>query len=253
MRKCRFSFVASFATRAVGMFVMLGVIFGLTASTAVANVIVYSNDFTTSAGSEWSNNTIAISNGEHFLGQSIYGFGYGTDTLTLNGLAAHDQVTVSFDLYIIQSWDGNGPNGGGADNWRLDQNGSNLLLTSFANYGGGNTQSYSAATPNGLGNSNAPRSGESDAGHLGFGTGDFGDATYHFNFTFASSASNLALAFTSLQNQSPGDEGWGLDNVSVSIHPTSAVPEPSSFALLGIGGIGLAIGVYRRRLTAAAV
>lgn len=33
--------------------------------------------------------------------------------------------------------------------------------------------------------------------------------------------------------------------------PTNAVPEPSTFALLGLGGIGMVFRVYRRRTTAA--
>ena len=37
---------------------------------------------------------------------------------------------------------------------------------------------------------------------------------------------------------------------SSSLSATSSVPEPSSFALLGLGGIGLAIGAYRRRTAA---
>ena len=37
----------------------------------------------------------------------------------------------------------------------------------------------------------------------------------------------------------------------LSALPTSAVPEPSSFALLGLGGIGLATSAYRRRRMAA--
>ena len=40
--------------------------------------------------------------------------------------------------------------------------------------------------------------------------------------------------------------------LDISFGSTSAVPEPSSFALLGLGGIGLAIGAYRRRKTTAA-
>lgn len=222
-------------------------IIGWSSSIASAGVI-YDNDFTGGAGSEWSDSTTATANGETFLGGSALGFGPGTDTLTLTGLSGHSQVTVSFDLYVIQSWDGNGPAGGGPDNFSLDADGSNLLLTNFANYADeGNTQSYSAATPNGLGFSNPARSGEFDEGHLGFGNGNFGDATYRFTFTFSHTASSLNLDFTSLQNQFPGDEGWGLDNVKVETDDLAPVPEPTSIALLGMGGIGLAFGAIRRR------
>ena len=40
------------------------------------------------------------------------------------------------------------------------------------------------------------------------------------------------------------------DNVQISVAPTAAVPEPSTFALLGLGGIGLASGIFRRRSAA---
>ncbi len=38
------------------------------------------------------------------------------------------------------------------------------------------------------------------------------------------------------------------ENRILQITPSSAaVPEPSSFALMGLGGMGMAIGAYRRR------
>jgi len=228
----------------------LAALFGLAASSAHAQV-VYSNNFSASAGAEWTNNTISTSNGESFLATSASGSGNGTNTLTLNGLAPHSAVTVGFDLYIIQSWDGNGPNGGGPDFWRLNENGSPLLLTTFANFTGGNTQDFvSQANPNG--GPVAPRTGQFDAGHLGFGTGDFGDATYRFLYTFPDTASSLALAFTSLQNQAPGDEGWGLDNVTVTLTPAAAnTPEPGSIALMaGLGLSGSVLALRRKRKSA---
>ena len=49
---------------------------------------------------------------------------------------------------------------------------------------------------------NAPRSGAFDNGHLGFGTGDFGDSTRIASRSpFSNSASTLVLAFTSSQNE----------------------------------------------------
>lgn len=229
---------------------------GLTLNTweSASAGVVYSNDFSVSAGPEWSNSTIASSNGEKFLGTSANGFGAGTDTLTLTGLASHSTVTVSFDVYIIQSWDGNGPNGGNTpgnpDGFAFAANAVTLLQTSFANYTAGNTQGFqSQAVTSG---SFAPRTGEFDAGHLGFGTGDFGDATYRFSYTFSDSSSSLVLAFTSTQNQSPGDEGWGLDNVTVSTSGRAGVssPEPSAVVLLTSGSIGLILAHCRRKRSA---
>ncbi len=213
--------------------------------TSNAQVVVYSNDFSTSAGPEWSNNSIAVSNGEHFLATNANGFGNGTVSLTLFSLAPHSSITINFDLYIIQSWDGNGPNGGGVDNWALRADMVNRVFTNFANFTGGNTQAYPAnVAPLGPGANNPPRTGAFDNGHLGFGTGDFGDATYRFSLTFPHSNSIVGFDFISFQNQPPGDEGWGLDNVSVSITP---VPEPSSMALAFVGALGVRTVIRRRK------
>jgi hypothetical protein len=45
-----------------------------------------------------------------------------TVTLTLNGLAPHTLATVSFDLCVLKSWDGNNPNYG-PDRWTVSVRG----------------------------------------------------------------------------------------------------------------------------------
>src|ERR1700730_14182391 len=56
-----------------------------------------------------------------------------TVTLTLKNLDPHTGVTVSFDLYIMKSWDGKNPNYG-PDRWSLSLGGGNTLLdTTFSN------------------------------------------------------------------------------------------------------------------------
>jgi hypothetical protein len=182
---------------------------------------VYFNDFGVSAGSEWSNPTVATSNGESFLGASSHGFGPGSNTLSLSKLSAHNKVKVSFDLYIIETWDGNGAYCCGPDNWQLTADGTTLLYTNFANCtsGGVETQAYpNQLPPYGPGGSFAPGEGAFATGHLGFGSGVCGDRTYRLSYTFAHTAPTLTLTFTGMEDQ---DEGWGIDNVQVDIIPVS--------------------------------
>jgi hypothetical protein len=216
---------------------------------------VYSNNFSVSAGAEWSNTTTTTANGEDFLADDPQGSGAGTNTLTLLSLPAHNSVMVSFDLYVIESWDGNGQEGGGIDNWQLKADGNNVLFTNFANYTGNNTQAYpNQVSPYGPGGAFAPRTGAFASDHLGYGTGNFGDATYRFSFTFSHSADNIVLDFISLQNQAPGDEGWGLDNVVVSTNTNSVAS--SSIPTLNWLGIAILVTLlagfayYRSRKTA---
>ncbi|CAK0756112.1 exported hypothetical protein [Gammaproteobacteria bacterium] len=187
--------------------------------------VVYSNDFSAGAGPEWSNRTTAVaSNGESFLGASTYGFGSGSDILSLNSLPAHTKVTVNFDLYTIDSWDGRGTHCCGPDNWQLTADGNNLLFTNFAHtdVGGSDvSQTYpNQLPPYGPGGSFSPDTGAFSTGYF-FGSG-WRDAIYRLSYTFDHAANTLALTFTGTPNQGPGDEGWGLDNVQVSITPPPA-------------------------------
>jgi hypothetical protein len=74
-----------------------------------AQPALYSSDFedTNDLLSEWSNSSTDITPGtgphptDRFLGQFIN----DTVTLTLNDLPAHNNIAVSFDLYVIRTWD----------------------------------------------------------------------------------------------------------------------------------------------------
>ncbi|CAK0763968.1 hypothetical protein CCP3SC15_3040001 [Gammaproteobacteria bacterium] len=189
-------------------------------ATALAQAVIYQNDFSVAAGSEWSDPTRATSNGEWFLGTSACGFGPGSDTLSLNNLPSHTEVRVDFDLYIIGSMDGVG-----YDNWQLTADGNNLLLTSFANYSAGQIQDYpNQLPPYGTGGRFPWRTGAFEIGHVTGSDSGWGDSTYRLSYTFSHVASTLGLQFTGMQNESACNEGWGLDNVRVTVFNPTAPP-----------------------------
>jgi len=215
----------------VVMAVVLVFCFGLPKT---SGELVYFNDFTESVGSEWSStqrDTTPIGN-RNFLGL----FDNETVSLTFSNMEVHNELTVSLDLFVAASWDGNRDNG---DFWELRiANGQILLNTTFDNhhsdyFGSGYTQSY----PDNYLSDNPAFTGASEINTLGY-TSPYNtevpeSAVYHLSFTFPHSANELVLNFSGSYLEL--DEGWGLDNVSV-------VPEPVTLALLGLGGL-----IIRRR------
>lgn len=65
-------------------------------------------------------------------------------------------------------------------------------------------------------------------------------------YTFAHSASTLTVNWLASGSgwQFLGDQGYAIDNLVVTLAP---VPEPTSWALLGLGVAGLAACATRRR------
>jgi len=87
--------------------------------------VIYSNDFQTGDTSGWSTSGVASSpSSERFLGE----LGNQTSTLSLNGLSAHDTVTVEFDLSILKSWDGSGQYCCGPDTFNFSLNNTNVFF-----------------------------------------------------------------------------------------------------------------------------
>jgi hypothetical protein len=139
-----------------------------------------------------------------------------TVSLALKDLPPHQMATVSFDLLILKSWDGNSPQYG-PDRWKLSVRGGQTLLdTTFSN-------NPKLKTDKGL--QDYPRPGsqpKTDAKSVNtMGYGFFGDSTYRFEFSFPHHDDSLTLDFSSdlFEGKGTEDESWGLDNVKVSTAP----------------------------------
>ncbi|NDA68062.1 MAG: hypothetical protein EBY09_15720, partial [Verrucomicrobia bacterium] len=208
----------------------------------------YFNDFESgSIGSEWTiingmpsafaggyvsptnlNVSVTPRGSRHFLGE----FANNRVTLTLTNLPAHTNLTVSFDLYLPRSWDGNGirilsqTQGQGPDVFDLSVAGvTNLLHTTFANTlvssGTAADQVENQAYPNAYPGGDVPAfTGATEMNTLGYiysasGSTQAMDSVYHLTYTFAHVAGTVAIQFTATNLQNITNESWGLDNVSV--------------------------------------
>ena len=229
-------------------------VMGMLNWSAAEAATVYSNNFETAVGPELSTNfagglTIdrTPTGSRGFLGRNdqspILGVGE-TDvvTLTLNGLAAHNNTTLSFDFYAINSLDGYGPGGGTGENYRVAVGGGPTLLnTNFAVHPSSTSQAYPGSVPT---DQNPPRTGADENNSLGYITvfaGLGGDSVYNLSFTFPHSDSSLSVSFTYAGLQELSDESWGIDNLRVDIDSAAeTVPEPGTLLLLGGGLAGLA-------------
>ena len=107
-------------------------------TSAQSFVTVYSHDFETYAGREWSRDTRSLTPNLHttFLGR----FGGVPVTLDLVDLPQHCLVRVSFELFIIGSWEGSVGQYAGPDIWDLNAYSrtnccpvQNLIHATFAN------------------------------------------------------------------------------------------------------------------------
>lgn len=185
--------------------------------------------------------------GRKFLGlNDSQNLGFSNDAvkLTLTGLPSYSGFTLSFDLYAIQSLDGNqfgyGPDliGATATSGSLSLP---LLHTTFSNI-----PSYNQSYPGNFFSSNPAQSGSAEQNSLGYSY--FGDSVYQLSFGWGLGQTNapLEVVFFASGLQGIGDESWGIDNVRIELSGTPApVPLPPAVWLLGTGLISLA-GIARR-------
>jgi hypothetical protein len=201
--------------------------------TDTATIIIYVNpiyfhDFEDPVGPEWcTTDRSTTPSGRQFLGE----LGNQTTCLTLTNLPDQSTITVSYDLYIIRSWDGNllqhiyllpdmdfyNPRGYiGPDLWQFQADSQILLFTTFSNWSLlGSRQAYPGLYP--IGDYPA-QTGAVEVNTLQYMFGPYEmDAVYHLSFTFDHFGDMLLLYFSGIGLQDIADESWGLDNVAVNI------------------------------------
>ena len=134
---------------------------------------------------------------------------------------------VTFDLYIIDSWDGNN-SVHGPDLFEVLINREVHFSETFTNLPDG-TQTF-----------RAPDVGPT---HLGYHA-QWMDSIYRdveVPFVLPTDATELLIDFRGVGLQGYIDESWGIDNVRVTIEH---VPAPSTLGALGLGGV---LAARRRR------
>lgn len=192
----------------------------------------YQTNFNSGADpTHWSDTKITTApNGtQTFLGD------FGNQNLLFNYTDTdpngHVQVMVSFDLYLLRSWDGNNtvrPNGEivGPDIISVnllnsaDQVVKPLLYASFSNYNdefGTLRFSQSYPLPYGQGARIIPRTGALRFNSLGYNFGGPRDTTYRLIFAFQHSDPNIRISIGDEGLQPLLDESWGIDNFNMRI------------------------------------
>ncbi len=156
-------------------------------------------------------------------------------TLTIPALPPHKLLQISFDLFLMRSWDGSSPNYGYA-RWDLDVDDRNLIHTTFNNCGffsDNNKEAFPDTWP-----ARWHTAWTLAAEHETFGVmqtwGTFtGDASsvYHFVLAFPHSEPNATFQFESHMEKNP-KKFYGLTNVEVSTLPELASYPDDKFAML---------------------
>ena len=188
----------------------------LCCTTNRADTIVYTNNFESVVGPEWvpANTSVTPVGQRRFLGE--FWMGNHSATLSLTNLPSHTRVKLSFDLFILKSWQGNEPGPFGPDLWELGfLGGAKLIYTSFSYpVAGGHPQAYPGSYP---GASYPSAYGAAETNALGYDLGLGGDAVYRISINFDSTATDLALTFRDYLQEPISNESWGLDNVVVEL------------------------------------
>ena len=218
----------------------------LAAAVPSSGSALYFSDFQFGVGPEWSSSVTSTTPGGCVRCTTFLGSFANADVqLALTGLAAHSDLTISFDLYVVGSWDGNRNDWAGPDRWSFGLNGETpLLSTTFSLYDP--TQAYPEDYPAG---DYAARSGAAENNTLGYLVDPWnGDSVYHLTYTIPHASDAVQFEFIGWNLQQVSDESWGLDNVQVQ---ATDLPEPRSIVLVAVP-IAMALLLRTGKLTSSA-
>ena len=188
-----------------------------------SEVIVYNNTFENNNLSGIKGGVITQYNNTSVLGQ----YNNGGFTLNLNDLPRHHLITIAFDLYIHDTWDGNKLPVDGPDIWQMLVDGNTYIDASFSNAdcpsGSGifcPPQSFPLNYPNNYSN---PKTGayKTDLpGVCHLATSPNGTTLYKIVKTFKHSEDALLLQcldkLVQTNTLTPKcDESWSVDNIII--------------------------------------
>lgn len=121
-------------------------------------------------------------------GYNVFGTG-GWAWKEYSGLKGHSTVSIQFDMYFIDSWDGSSQN----DSISLDVDGVNRAYTHYS-YGSMSSTNYC-------------------------GGSSYSDYITQITIgPFPHNSTTIKLSFTTGLNQDPTDESFGFKNVKITVH-----------------------------------
>jgi hypothetical protein len=184
------------------------------------SLVVYSNDFESTVGSEWLlTSTTDFWPHTNVLGNHGNYCGCSLNRLTLDNLPSHDSIRISFDLYIHDTW---GDAISNPDRWNMDIAGSDtnyisIISASFAN-DNTFTQTYPqnydplniVQNPSGTGSEPGNRPG------MCIWNGTYISKLYKIDTILAHYDDIFKMNLYSITNESYCDEGWSIDNIQIT-------------------------------------
>ncbi len=151
-------------------------------------------------------------------------------TFSATQLASHTEVTINFDLFIQDSWDGGNTIWGGPDVFGFKVDGIEIFSASFNNFHPLGTLETNTVV--------ATNTGEFNANNRWSLLDRYFD-NYNDGFTVAHTGSTFDLTFFGTGLQRLSDESWRVTDIDVN-----TVPEPTVIGLMVAGLIGF--GTSRR-------